>query len=75
MLKNNSRRKLFKTQSATNMKIDVQRTVRDENVKDYVQRITLFRDVSENWRGGKPYAQEHFSTKLFQATVRDELEE
>ena len=85
MLKNKYRRNFFRTQSATEMNKNFsKKTIRDEHVKDKVQRI--FRDVSENGEGashmrkntiGRFFFKQPFATNsktIFQRAVRHENE-
>ena len=73
MLKNKYRRNFFRTQSATEMNKNFsKKTIRDEHVKDKVQRI--FRDVSENGEGASHMHKNTIGRFFFQATVCDEFE-
>ena len=50
----------------------LKKTIRDEHVKDKVQRI--FRDVSENGEGASHMRKNTIGRFFFQATVCDEFE-
>ena len=73
MLKNKYRRKIFQDTIRDGDEQELlTKTIRDEHVKDKVQRI--FRDVSENGEGASHMRKNTIGRFFLQATVCDEFE-